>query len=78
MSRKIKNNGLAKLAKVCGFQVADLACLLKVKPRTIHYYSTGIYATRSRIEQPLAGIFHLTVEQLRKKLGLPKRQQKEH
>lgn len=71
MSRKIQNNGLAKLAKKEGFQIADLACLLQVRRRTIHYYSTGVYSKRSRIEEPLAKVFNLTVPELRKRLGLP-------
>lgn len=73
MSRTICSPGLRALCEQKGrairerFQVADVACLCHCAPSSLYRYSTG-RKSLPHLERKIAGVFGLTVEQLRARL----------
>lgn len=76
MGRLPFNRGLDRLCKARAasdrdiFEVADVVSLCNCHRRSLHLYTTGRKAC-PRLEAKIAAVFHLTVPQLRRRLGLP-------
>jgi hypothetical protein len=78
VGRKARNRGLQHLcedrARRDGseFEVIDVVILTRCNRRTLLRYTTG-EKDCPRLEEKVAAVFNLSVAQLRRQLGLPKR-----